>query len=75
MSAVLHRGSTGARVRSLQAGLNRVFPAYSKLALDGSFGPATERVVREFQRRSGLVADGYVGPKTTAALARHGIRL
>lgn len=70
----LRSGSTGGRVRNLQAGLNRVFPAYSKLAVDGSFGPATDRVVKEFQRRTGLVQDGSVGPATTRELAKHGIK-
>lgn len=71
----LSRGDTGDRVRMLQRGLNETFPAYSKLATDSSFGPSTERVVREFQRRAGLVVDGIVGPATQAALAKHGVRL
>lgn len=70
----LKRGSKGRRVRNLQAGLNRAFPAYSSLAVDGIFGRATERAVKEFQRRSGLTADGIVGPKTRKALARYGIK-
>lgn len=66
--AALSRGSQGSRVRALQARLNRDYPAYSKLALDGSYGPATERVVREFQRRAGLAVDGVAGPATHKAL-------
>jgi len=71
----LARGSKGPAVGQLQAGLNRVFPAYSKLAVDNSFGPATDRVVREFQRRAGLAVDGRVGPATQAALRGYGIVL
>lgn len=74
--SLLRRGSKGAAVRRLQSGLRKTFPAYAgRLSVDGDFGPATERVVREFQTRSGLRADGVVGPATRAALAKHGVRL
>lgn len=63
------------RIKNLQAGLNRAFPAYSKLAVDGFDGPKTKAVVKEFQRRTGLVQDGNVGPLTTAKLAKYGITL
>ncbi|GAB3475241.1 peptidoglycan hydrolase-like protein with peptidoglycan-binding domain [Amycolatopsis cihanbeyliensis] len=65
---VLKRGSRGQPVRDLQAFLNRVYPAYSQLVVDGIFGPATERVVKEFQRRSGIAVDGIVGKHTWAKL-------
>ncbi len=38
-------------------------------ASDGILGPATRRALRAFQMDSGLVADGYPGPDTLAALA------
>ena len=44
-------GDRGEAIRQLQAGLDCDYPAYSKLAIDGSLGPATEAVSREFQRR------------------------
>lgn len=34
------------------------------ITVDGSFGPATEKVVKQFQRDHGLVVDGYAGVKT-----------
>lgn len=36
--------------------------------IDGRFGPATERRLKEFQRDHGLQVDGKVGPKTWDAL-------
>lgn len=66
--SMLSRGSQGVEVRRLQEILNRRFPAYSKLRLDGDYGPATEAVVKEFQRRSHLTPDGVVGPATRTAL-------
>ncbi|WP_052066594.1 peptidoglycan-binding domain-containing protein [Rhodococcoides fascians] len=57
-------GSVGEEVRKVQARLNRDYPAYSKLTVDGEFGPATLKVVLEFQRRAGLEVDGIVGPAT-----------
>lgn len=74
-SLIIRRGATGERVKRLQAGLNRVFPAYSKLKVDSIFGYATERVVKEFQKRAGIKVDGIVGNQTTTALARFGIKL
>lgn len=65
----IRRGSTGAHVLAVQTRLKNAYSLYAgKLALDSSFGPSTERAVKEFQRRSGLVADGVVGPKTWSAL-------
>lgn len=71
---VLRVGSRGSAVRALQQGLNRTFPAYSKLAIDGSYGPLTKRVVTEFQRRSGLRTTGEVDAATRTALTKHGVR-
>lgn len=69
-------GDTGAKVKALQQGLRKTFPAYAGgIAVDGQFGPATKRAVQEFQRRSGLKADGIVGPATQRALAKGGIKL
>lgn len=66
----------GNDVKRLQAGLKRVFPAYAGyLDVDGSYGPATEKVVKEFQRRVGIDADGRVGPITRDRLKRHGITI
>ncbi|MBT2272114.1 peptidoglycan-binding protein [Rhodococcus qingshengii] len=64
----LQRGSTGGDVTYLQALLNRMFASYSKLTVDGDFGPATESVVRQMQSRSNLAFDGIVGPATWRAL-------
>lgn len=53
---VLKRGSKGDSVRKLQTLLG--------IVADGSFGPATENIVRSFQKQQGLVADGVVGVYT-----------
>lgn len=57
----LRRGDRGDAVKDLQRRLGG-------LTVDGSFGPATEAKVKEFQRSKGLVVDGIVGAKTWAAL-------
>lgn len=73
-AAVLGRGATGAAVGRLQRALNKVFPAYSKLAVDSVYGPLTAGVVGEFQRRAGLRVTGDVDRSTRESLARHGVR-
>ncbi len=71
----IKRGDKNSDVKSLQRDLNRVFPAYSRLKVDGVFGPSMERVIREFQRRAGIKDDGVVGPTTKRKLRVYGIHL
>lgn len=59
---------SGNALAQVQARLNRDYPAYSKLVVDGVDGPRTQAVVKEFQRRAGLVVDGIAGPATRAKL-------
>jgi hypothetical protein len=64
----LRLGDQGDQVKQLQARLNREQPRYSQLTEDGDFGPKTEAVVRDFQRRAGVLVDGVAGPETQSKL-------
>ncbi|KYH43113.1 peptidoglycan-binding protein [Branchiibius sp. NY16-3462-2] len=57
----IHKGSTGALVKTLQSRLGG-------LTADGVFGNLTLAKVKAFQKSHGLTADGVVGPKTWTAL-------
>jgi hypothetical protein len=66
---VIQKGAKGQAVKDLQLKLKTAYPLYAKnLVVDGDFGAKTDAAVREFQRRSGLVVDGIVGPRTWAKL-------
>ncbi len=57
---------TAAAITRLQAGLKST-GCYSG-HVDGVSGPATVEALREFQSKTGITADGLVGPNTTAKL-------
>lgn len=64
---VLRRGSTGSSVEQVQFWLSDLAQFDSSLvrvSVDGSYGAATERAVRAFQRKQNLTADGVVGQTT-----------
>ena len=59
------KGSKGKKVRLIQKWL--CFHGFH-ICIDGDFGPATDRAVRQFQGRESLEVDGIVGRKTFARL-------
>lgn len=64
-TGVLSKGSRGPAVEAVQWALTR---AGIPTGIDGDFGPATERSVREFQGAKRLTVDGLVGPATWSRL-------
>lgn len=59
----LSKGDKGNDVKIMQAVLKEIGYA---VTVDGSFGPATESIVRLFQSNNGLTVDGYYGPQSKA---------
>lgn len=64
---VLKKGAVGGEVRLLQTMLN--FHGAS-LAVDSSFGAATEKALVFFQKSRGIAADGSAGPATWGELMK-----
>jgi peptidoglycan hydrolase-like protein with peptidoglycan-binding domain len=60
-SGMLRMGSTGAKVRELQALLVR---AGHPVKVDGDYGPSTRDAVKAFQKAARLKVDGVAGPET-----------
>jgi len=69
-------GATGTDVTSLQEFLSQFSDLYPERLVTGFFGPLTEKAVRKFQKKYGIVSSGdadstgfgFVGPKTRAML-------
>jgi N-acetylmuramoyl-L-alanine amidase len=56
----------GSDVLKLQEGLKKAGIA---VGTDGEFGPATDKAVKEFQKKKDFKVDGIVGPKTREQMA------
>ena len=67
MPPTIQQGSTGKAVTEAQYLLVR-FLILPSGQIDGSYGPATTKAVREFQSEEGLPTDGIVGPNTWQAM-------
>lgn len=68
-------GDTNANIGKIADFMYKTFPAYtSKKALGNYYGPYLKGSITEFQKRTGLKADGSVGPKTLAKLKEYGFK-
>lgn len=65
-TALSRLGSSGSEVTKIQTKLKNW--GYYKGAVDGKYGTATQKAVREFQRKNGLTVDGIAGSATLAAM-------
>ena len=65
-TSTLKNGSRGEAVKELQRFLNATLNL--GLVVDGSLGPKTIAVVKQWQEDNGLVADGLIGPATKAMM-------
>lgn len=58
---LVRKGTKGQHARNVQGLL---VAAGRAVKVDGDFGPASESALRDWQRRSGLTADGICGPNS-----------
>lgn len=69
------KGDNDTRIAEEASFLRKTFPAYTPASALGSYyGNNLFNAVKEFQRRTGLVADGSTGPKTYAMLKKYGFK-
>lgn len=68
VNSVMHLGSKGEFVKTLQKNLNHL--GYGLLEEDGSFGTDTDAAVKAFQKAMGLRVDGWAGPATLEVVGK-----
>ena len=68
-------GDSGDNVNKIALFMKKNFPAYtSKKALGSYYGKYIKASITEFQKRTGLLADGNIGPITLAKLKEYGFQ-
>ena len=66
-------GDSGDNVNKITLFMKKNFPAYtSRKALGSYYGKYIKASITEFQKRTGLLADGNIGPITLAKLKEYG---
>jgi peptidoglycan hydrolase-like protein with peptidoglycan-binding domain len=65
---LLKQGAKGEHVQTLQGLLQA--RSHPEVAIDGEFGPTTEKAVKAVQKWAKITADGEVGPQTWPKLLR-----
>ena len=64
----LRKGDKGPEVKEMQEKLLLHGENLPRYGADGDFGNETQKAVKSFQKKNGLVVDGICGPKTWAKL-------
>ncbi|WP_268876566.1 peptidoglycan-binding domain-containing protein [Litchfieldia alkalitelluris] len=64
----VEKGDKGQFVKEIQQDLIKAGVPLPRYGADGIFGDETEKGVRTFQQRHGLLVDGLVGPQTLSKL-------
>lgn len=64
--ALSRLGSTGSEVTKIQTRLKNW--GYYNGSVDGKYGAATQKAVKEFQKKNGLTVDGIAGSATLSAM-------
>lgn len=68
-------GDKDIRVGKIASFMRKTFPAYTNnKALGNYYGKYLQASIKEFQKRTGLIADGKVGSKTLAKLKQYGFK-
>ena len=68
-------GDSGDNVSKIASFMRKTFPAYTpSKALGNYYGKYIKASIMEFQKRTGLLADGNIGPITLAKLKEYGFQ-
>ena len=66
----IRKGNRNQYVKEMQTMLDRLGYNLGICGIDGDFGTATEKALKEFQRDHGLTQDGICGPRSWEALQK-----